>query len=33
MATVEESLTYEAVLEEDGVKVSKSPWGADDEIG
>ncbi len=33
MATTEESLTYEAVLEQDGVKVSKSPWGPDDEIG
>ncbi|MCI0635775.1 MAG: cyclase family protein, partial [Actinobacteria bacterium] len=33
MATTEESLTYEAVLEKDGVKVSKSPWGQDDEIG
>ncbi len=33
MATTEESLTYEAILEKDGVKVSKSPWGADDEIG
>ena len=33
MATVEESLTYEAVLEQDGVKVSRSPWGPDDEIG
>ena len=33
MATTEENLTYEAVLEKDGVKVSKSPWGADDEIG
>ena len=33
MATTEESLTYEAVLEKDGVKVSKSPWGPDDEIG
>src|SRR5262245_40187452 len=33
MATVEEGLTYEAVLEDDGLKVSKSPWGADDEIG
>jgi kynurenine formamidase len=33
MATVEESVTYEAILERDGVKVSKSPWGADDEIG
>ena len=33
MATTEESLTYEAILEKDGVKVSKSPWGPDDEIG
>ena len=33
MATTEESLTYEAILERDGVKVSKSPWGPDDEIG
>jgi kynurenine formamidase len=33
MATTEESLTYEAILDQDGVKVSKSPWGADDEIG
>jgi len=33
MATVEESLTYEPILEQDGVKVSKSPWGPDDEIG
>ena len=33
MATVEEGLTYEAVLEQDGLKVSKSPWGPDDEIG
>jgi kynurenine formamidase len=33
MATTQESLTYEAVLEKDGVKVSKSPWGPDDEIG
>ena len=33
MATVEESLTYEALLERDGVKVSKSPWGNDDQIG
>ncbi|HEY3946996.1 MAG TPA: hypothetical protein VGL78_17370, partial [Solirubrobacteraceae bacterium] len=24
---------YEALLERDGVKVSKSPWGPDDEIG
>ena len=33
MATVEEGLTYEAVLEQDGLQVSKSPWGQDDEIG
>ena len=33
MATTEESLVYEAVIEKDGVKVSKSPWGPDDEIG
>ena len=26
-------LTYDAVLERDGVKVSRSPWGPDDEIG
>lgn len=33
MATTEESLTYEAVLERDGLRVSKSPWGPGDEIG
>jgi kynurenine formamidase len=33
MATVGESLTYEAIHERDGVKVSKSPWGSADEIG
>ena len=32
MATTE-ALTYDAVLERDGVKVSKSPWGPNDEIG
>ena len=26
-------LVPEALLEQGGVKVSKSPWGADDEIG
>ena len=31
MAVTEE--TSEAILEQDGVKVSKSPWGPDDEIG
>ena len=33
MATKEEQFTYEALLEKDGLKVSKSPWGQDDEIG
>ena len=33
MATTEETLVFEALLEKDGVKVSKSPWGPDDEIG
>jgi len=33
MAAVEETLTYEALLDRDGVKVSKSHWGPDDEIG
>ena len=33
MATTEEGLVYEAVIEKDGLKVSKSPWGPDDEIG
>src|SRR3989442_65661 len=33
MATVEESLTFEPLLEKDGLQVSKSPWGPDDEIG
>jgi kynurenine formamidase len=33
MATTEESLSYEAILEKEGLKVSKSPWGAEDEIG
>src|SRR4029077_20437398 len=33
MAAVEETLTYEALLDRDGVKVSKSPWGPEDEIG
>lgn len=28
-----ESLIYEPILERDGLKVSRSPWGADDEIG
>ncbi len=32
MATTE-ALTWDAVLERDGVKVSKSPWGPGDEIG
>ena len=33
MATVEETFTWETLHEQDGLKVSKSPWGADDEIG
>jgi hypothetical protein len=33
MATTQESLTYEAILERDGVKVSRSPWGENEEIG
>jgi kynurenine formamidase len=33
MATTEESLTYEPLLDRDGLRVSKSPWGPDDEIG
>ena len=28
-----ESFVYEPLLERDGVTVSRSPWGADDEIG
>ncbi len=33
MTTEQEPLIYEAILERDGVRVSKSPWGPDDEIG
>ena len=35
MATAEEteSLTFEPIVDKHGLKVSKSPWGADDEIG
>jgi kynurenine formamidase len=33
MATTEETFTWEALHEQDGLKVSKSPWGPDDEIG
>ena len=33
MAKVEETFTWKALLERDGLKVSKSPWGPDDEIG
>ena len=29
----EELFEFEAILERDGVKVSKSPWGPEDEIG
>jgi kynurenine formamidase len=31
--TVDKELVPDAILEQDGVKVSKSPWGPDDEIG
>src|SRR5215470_10089050 len=30
---VRDELTYEPLLERDGVRVSRSPWGPDDEIG
>ena len=30
MATAEETFTWEALHERDGLKVSKSPWGPDD---
>ena len=33
MAAAKERLSYEALLDQDGVTVSKSPWGPDDEIG
>jgi kynurenine formamidase len=33
MRTETEPLVYESILERDGVRVSKSPWGPDDEIG
>jgi kynurenine formamidase len=33
MATHQDELTYESVLERDGVRVSRSPWGPADEIG
>jgi len=32
MATTQ-ALTYDAVIEREGVRVSRSPWGPDDEIG
>jgi len=31
--SADEELQYEPVLERDGVQVSRSPWGPDDEIG
>ena len=31
--TARRSFTWKALLEQDGLKVSKSPWGPDDEIG
>lgn len=33
MPTADEPLVYKAILEKDGLKVSESPWGPDDEIG
>src|SRR6478735_6273682 len=33
MATTQQDLVYEALLERDGVRVSRSPWGEQDEIG
>jgi hypothetical protein len=33
MAPEEERFTFEPVFERDGCKVSRSPWGPDDEIG
>src|SRR5438552_11353119 len=33
LATVLDDLTYDSVLERDGVRVSRSPWGPDDDIG
>ena len=33
MAATEEGLSYEPILERDGVRVSRSPWGPSDEIG
>src|SRR5918911_3785 len=33
MATTEERLVFDAILERDGLKVSRSPWGPGDEIG
>jgi hypothetical protein len=33
VATEQQQLTFESIFEEDGCKVSRSPWGSDDEIG
>src|ERR1051325_9958229 len=33
MATEQQQLTFEPIFEQDGCKVSRSPWGPDDEIG
>lgn len=33
MAIADEKFSFEPLLERDGVQVSKSPWGEDDEIG
>ena len=33
MDVTRDELSYEPLLERDGVRVSRSPWGPDDEIG
>ena len=33
ITTKDPELVPEAILDKDGLKVSKSPWGPDDEIG
>ena len=33
MPTADEPLVYKAIVDKDGLKVSESPWGPDDEIG
>ena len=33
MAATQDTFTFKPLLEQDGLKVSRSPWGPDDEIG